>query len=68
MKKWILLVFVCVSLLGLPGCGGSDGGCPGVTCTNCAASGDCNISCSGDQLEVCTAHPDDSSLRCAYCE
>lgn len=71
MKKLLVLVG-CIAALwmvgaaGMAGCGG-DEGCPGVTCTNCAGSGDCNIDC-GDRVEVCGAHPDDSSLRCAYCE
>ena len=46
------------------GCGDDDGGCPGVTCTNCAT--DCDAHC-GARTECCIAHPDDPSLRCAYC-
>jgi len=68
MKNWSLIAALCASLLGLPGCGDSDEGCPGVTCTNCGGFGDCDANCSSDQLEVCIAHPNDSSLRCAYCQ
>lgn len=65
MKRFLVL-FACVAALWVVGCGG-DESCPGITCTNCGASGDCNIDC-GERVEVCGAHPDDSSLRCAYCE
>ena len=59
----LLGVFVGAWLLA-SGCEDDDGGCPGVTCGNCAT--DCDAHC-GARTQCCIAHPDDPSLRCAYC-
>jgi hypothetical protein len=50
--------------------GGSDSkdSCPGLTCNNCSGSGNCNLSCPTGKVQVCRAHPDNSSLRCTYCQ
>jgi hypothetical protein len=61
------LVAVAVLALGLAGCGSDKEKCPGITCTNCSGSGDCNLSCAAGHSQTCIAHPDNPNLRCAYC-
>ena len=51
MKPVFVLVVLCLSVLGIPGCGDSGGGCPGIICSNCAQA-DCDIECSGDEQET----------------
>lgn len=72
MKPVFVLVVLCLSVLGIPGCGDSGGGCPGIICSNCAQA-DCDIECSGDEQETCVGlqffgqdNPND--LRCAFCD
>lgn len=69
----IAFVLTFIVAYGLAACGG--GGlesCPsdGVVCTNCAASGDCNIQCSTGENSFCGHFGffDDASLRCAFCD
>ena len=66
MKQWLAVISVFAFLV--IGCGESEG-CPGIVCTNCGASGDCNIECSPPEIQYCGAYGyfDDPSLRCAYC-
>lgn len=68
MIQWSLRVLMGLSLLALPSCGGG-GGCPGIVCTNCGASGDCNIDCQAPDVEFCGAfgYFDDPGSRCAFC-
>ncbi len=66
-----LLAAALVSLIitFAPACG-EDDGCPGIVCTSCSGSGDCNIQCGADEIQVCRAHPEgdtDSRERCTYC-
>ena len=70
------LTFVSVGLTvalayGIAACG--DGGlesCPGITCSNCAASGDCDIQCDADEFSFCGNFGffEDPNLRCAFCD
>ena len=66
MKTWFTLI--CIFAFTMIGCG-DDEGCPGMVCTNCAASGDCTLECPSPQLQYCGAfgYFDDPGLRCAYC-
>ena len=66
--------FTAAALLTTPalaqrGGGGLDS-CPGTVCTNCAASGDCNITCAAGEFEFCGAFGffEDPGLRCAFCD
>lgn len=47
----------------------SDESCPGIICSNCAGSGDCDIQCPEGQIEYCGHYGyfDDPDLRCAWC-
>jgi hypothetical protein len=66
MRK--LTAFALAALvLGFTACGSEKDKCPGITCTNCSGSGDCNLTCAAGQTQTCIAHPDDPNLRCAYC-
>ena len=72
MKTRLVWMFLCLAAFGIPGCGGSGDGCPGLICSNCATS-DCDIDCPASQGEVCVGleffgqdNPND--LRCAFCE
>ena len=56
----------CGGAGGTGGTGGT-GGCPGIVCSNCGGSGDCDIDCQPPQVEVCRAHFDNPGLRCAFC-
>ena len=69
MKTWMVMIVGCTLALGVPSCGGAEGGCPGIICTNCAASGDCSIDCQAPDVEFCGAfgYFDDPGLRCAFC-
>lgn len=64
----LLLSFAVV--YGVSACGG-DGldSCPGITCSDCGASGDCVVSCDANETEFCGHFGffDDPSLRCAWC-
>lgn len=50
--------------------GGGLDSCPGTVCNNCAASGDCNISCDAGENEFCGHFGffEDPGLRCAFCD
>jgi hypothetical protein len=72
LRLIVVVAMAAMAAAGLTYCGGGGGGdsketCPGITCNNCSGSGNCNLSCSPGKTQVCTAHPDNSSLRCAYC-
>jgi len=56
-------------VLGAAACGGSEQ-CSGIICSNCAASGDCNIQCPEGQVQYCGhfGYFDDPDLRCAWCD
>lgn len=53
-------------------CGGGLESCPGdgVICTNCAASGDCDIQCGAGEQEFCGHFGffEDPNQRCAFCD
>lgn len=76
MKKWrlfggaFLLAFAVT--YGAAACGGGLDSCPGdgVICSNCAAGGDCNITCEANENEFCGHFGffDDPGLRCAFCD
>jgi hypothetical protein len=69
MKSWIWTTMIAGCILSLGSCGGDGGGCPGIVCTNCGASGDCNVECQAPEVEFCGAfgYFDDPGLRCAFC-
>lgn len=70
MRSMIAALLACCTIAGAVACGSSSGGCPGITCTNCSASGDCNITCGAGQVEVCESLANfggSASLRCAHC-
>ena len=69
MKKWIILIVLALSGIGMLNCGDSNGGCPGLVCTDCGGSGDCDIECQSPDMEFCGAfgYFDDPTLRCAFC-
>jgi hypothetical protein len=74
MKRIVVMVAMLFALCSLAGiiassCGGDGGGCPGIVCSDCGASGDCDVTCSGDDVEYCGnfGYFDDLSLRCAFC-
>lgn len=50
-------------------CGSPEDQCQGIICSNCAASGDCNIQCAAGEVQYCGnfGYFDDPDLRCAYC-
>lgn len=65
------LAFACMVAVSAAACGddSSGGHCPGKVCSNCGASGDCDVTCSGTDLNYCGhfgffADPD---LRCSFC-
>ena len=64
-----IVVLCVVAALSFANCGG-DEGCPGIVCSDCGASGDCDVTCTGDQVEYCGHFGlfEDQSLRCAFCE
>jgi hypothetical protein len=73
MKKPTLFV---ISLLlsfaiayGVSACGGELDSCPGITCNDCGAFGDCDRDCADDETEFCGHFGffDDPDLRCAWC-
>ncbi len=71
MKKTAFFAFLLAVSLAAAGCGGDEfGSCPGTVCSNCAAGGDCNISCSPGQQQFCGHFGffEDPNLRCAYCD
>ena len=51
MKK-ILFVIIAIGIgtVSGPGCGSSSDECPGITCTDCSGSGDCDITCGAGQI------------------
>lgn len=74
MRSWVLVLLALFGLIasigvGVSSCGGDDGGCPGIVCTDCGASGDCDVTCTGDDVEYCGSFGffDDPDLRCAFC-
>ncbi len=71
LKPILVVAMAAMAAFGLTHCGGGGGGtqeaCPGITCNNCSGSGNCNLSCAPGKAQVCVAHPENSSLRCAYC-
>ncbi len=68
MRGIATILVTLVLGLGAAACGG-DSQCPGITCSNCAGSGDCNIQCPQGQVQYCGnfGYFDDPTLRCAYC-
>ncbi len=67
------LGFALLAAITVGGCDdGSGGDCPGVVCTDCSASGDCDLDpCPTGQLEYCGNFGyfgDDDTARCAFCE
>lgn len=69
MKLWMLVSVGCLLALGVLSCGGSSDGCPGIVCTDCGGSGDCDIDCQAPNVEFCGAfgYFDEPGLRCAFC-
>lgn len=67
MRHFTYLIFTVALALGMSGCGSEK--CPGIICSDCAASGDCNIQCSTGEVQFCGhfGYFDDPDLRCAYC-
>lgn len=55
---------------GIAACGEGGDSCPGIVCSNCAASGDCDVTCAAGEQEFCGhfGYFDDPNLRCAWCE
>lgn len=56
---------------GIAACGDSAGdSCPGIVCSDCSASGDCNVDCAAGETEFCGhfGYFDDPTLRCAWCD
>ena len=78
MRKSRLFGFSFASFLitvaaayGIAACGGGAlESCPGTVCTNCAASGDCDVTCAAGENEFCGHFGffDDPGLRCAFCD
>jgi len=68
LVRGILLAIGVITGATLSSCG-DDGGCPGIVCTDCGASGDCEIECTGDDVEYCGHFGffEDPDLRCAFC-
>lgn len=67
----VSFLLTIVAAFGTAACGGGSlESCPGNVCTNCAASGDCSITCAADEFEFCGAFGffDDPGLRCAFCD
>ena len=76
MKPRIIITAILLVLMTAGGltlsqasCGGEDGGCPGITCNDCGMSGDCDVTCTGDDVEYCGHFGffEDPDLRCAFC-
>jgi hypothetical protein len=70
MRKSLMFMLIGLSGLGLLHCGDSSSGCPGIVCTDCGASGDCDVDeCQSPEVEFCGAfgYFDDPTLRCAFC-
>ena len=65
----LLLAGAGVLGLGLTRCS-DDQGCPGKVCSNCAASGDCDLTCAPPQVNFCGHFGlfEDQRLRCSFCE
>ncbi|MBW2702291.1 MAG: hypothetical protein JRF33_15840 [Deltaproteobacteria bacterium] len=73
MKTWMIVLCIMVVVvvgLGLATVSCGDEGCPGIVCSDCGMDGDCDVDCSGDQVEYCGhfGYFDDPDLRCAFCE
>jgi hypothetical protein len=70
-KSGFLLLAAGVALgtaaIGLA-CGGGDS-CPGLVCSDCSGSGDCNISCTAPEVQYCGNFglSTDPTYRCTYC-
>ncbi len=68
----LTLVLTFSLTYGIAACGGGLDSCPGsgVICTNCAASGDCNIQCESNENSFCGHFGffDDPGQRCAFCD
>jgi hypothetical protein len=69
MKKWLILLVVCLGGFAMLHCGDDSGGCPGLVCNDCGGSGNCDIDCQPPDVEFCGhfGYFEDSSLRCAFC-
>jgi hypothetical protein len=70
MNAWRAVVMAGTLGLAAAGCGDEDESCPGIVCSNCAGSGDCDITCGSGQEEVCESlgnYGGDSNMRCAWC-
>ncbi|MDH3497880.1 MAG: hypothetical protein OER21_14055 [Gemmatimonadota bacterium] len=66
-------VLTIAAAYGIAACGGGAlESCPssGIVCTNCAASGDCNIQCAADEFSFCGNFGffEDPGARCAFCD
>jgi hypothetical protein len=73
MTRNVLFValIVLLTIMGFATCGDdSNKGCPGKVCTNCSASGDCNMTCTPPKVNFCGHFGlfEDQSLRCSFCE
>jgi hypothetical protein len=75
VKKWTISLLMAVVASGLAlapaTCGDDDDdGCPGIVCSDCGLSGDCNVSCEAGEEEYCGhfGYFEDPDLRCAFCE
>ena len=70
-KILFVVVLVGIGTVSASGCGSdSSDGCPGIICTNCSGSGDCNITCGANQSQVCESlanYGGSPTERCAWC-
>jgi hypothetical protein len=72
----IIRLFVVAFMLtfavsvGIAACSDDAGTCPGRICSDCAAGGDCNITCDAGEQEFCGhfGYFEDPTLRCAWCD
>ena len=66
----VSFLLTLVAAFGVAACGGGLESCPGTICSNCAASGDCDITCDADEFSFCGHFGffEDPGLRCAFCD
>ena len=74
MKKptlfFLALGLTVAAAWGISACGGGElDSCPGIICSDCSASGDCNASCAAGETEFCGHFGffEDPNLRCNWC-
>jgi hypothetical protein len=69
-RTCVLAAMLGLGVLATARCGSDDESesCPGITCSDCSGSGDCDVTCAPGQRQFCIAHPSDANLRCAYCQ